>query len=353
MSGGVDSSVAAHLLIKSGWDVAGAMLKLFENEDVGEDITGACCSLADKGDAELVAEALGIPFYVFNYSEQFRRGVMDAFAEEYERGRTPNPCVECNRLLKFGALLERADSLGFRFLATGHYARVERSGERYLLKKGVDDAKDQSYALFFLSQEQLSRTLFPLGGLTKAETREIARERGFANAQKRDSQDICFVNASDGGYGAFLERYTGRSPEPGDFLDEYGRVLGRHQGVSRYTVGQRRGLGVSSGGRLYVKELDPGRRAVILGDEASLYRRTLTARRVNLIAADTLEGDTRVTAKIRYGMREKPAAARLAGEDELRVTFDEPQRAITKGQYVVLYDGDAVVGGGVIEDSEE
>ncbi|MDR1329889.1 MAG: tRNA 2-thiouridine(34) synthase MnmA, partial [Oscillospiraceae bacterium] len=351
MSGGVDSSVAAYLLLQSGYDVTGAMMKLFENEDVGEDIMSACCSLADKGDAESAAEALDIPFYVFNCSEQFRLGVIDAFAAEYARGRTPNPCVECNRLLKFGELLRRADSLGCRYLATGHYARVERCGERYLLKKGADAAKDQSYALFFLSQEQLARALFPLGGLTKAETREIARSRGLANASKRDSQDVCFV--TDGDYGGFLERYTGKAPEPGDFVGERGDVLGRHAGITRYTVGQRRGLGVSSPGRLYVKELDLRRNAVVLGDNASLYKKSLTARRINLIAADDLAGETRVAAKIRYGMREAPATVRRTGEDELQVVFDEPQRAITKGQYAVLYDGDCVVGGGTIELAED
>lgn len=352
MSGGVDSSVAAYILTQDGYDVTGAMMKLFENEDVGEDILDPCCSLAGKGDAESVAEALGVPFYVFNYSERFRREVMDAFADEYARGRTPNPCVECNRLLKFGALSDRADSLGCRYIATGHYARIGKSGGRYLLKKGADGAKDQSYALFFLSQEQLSRTLFPLGGMTKAETREIARGLGLANASKRDSQDICFVNASGGGLGGFLERYSDKAREPGDFIGPGGGAIGRHRGIARYTIGQRRGLGISSGGRLYVRELDAARRAVILGDEASLYKKTLTARRVNLIAADALGGEARVTAKIRYGMREKPAAARQTGEDELRVVFDEPQRAITKGQYVVLYDGDDVVGGGTIESAE-
>ncbi|MDR0445973.1 MAG: tRNA 2-thiouridine(34) synthase MnmA [Oscillospiraceae bacterium] len=353
MSGGVDSSVAAYLLLKSGYDVTGAMMKLFENEDVGEDIMSACCSLADKGDAESAAERLDIPFYVFNYAEQFRDGVMDAFAREYSLGRTPNPCVECNRLLKFGALLERAESLGCRYIATGHYARISRSGSgQYLLKKGVDASKDQSYALFFLSQEQLARTLFPLGDMTKSETRELARELALPNASKRDSQDICFVNAAEGGYGEFLERYTGTPAVPGDFIDADGSILGQHEGLARYTIGQRRGLGISSSARLYVRELDVRRNAVLLGDEASLYKKTLTARRINLIATDTLGRDTRVTAKIRYGMREAPAIARLTDEDELYVEFDEPQRAITRGQYVVLYDGDTVIGGGTIEAAE-
>ncbi|MDR0906913.1 MAG: tRNA 2-thiouridine(34) synthase MnmA [Oscillospiraceae bacterium] len=348
MSGGVDSSVAAYLLDKRGFDVSGAMMKLYENEDIGEDIMRSCCSLADKGDAEAVAARLGIPFYVFNYTEEFRRGVMDAFVDEYAHGHTPNPCVECNRLLKFGALFERADALGCKFIATGHYVRVERdAGGRYLLKKGVDDTKDQSYALFFMTQEQLARTVFPLGELTKTEVRELARENGFENAAKPDSQDICFVPRGD--YGEFLETYTGKTPPPGDFLDKNGKILGTHRGISRYTVGQRRGLGISDEHRLYVTRIDTAKNAVILGENADLYSRELMAKNINIIAGELPEQEFRCTAKIRYGMREQPATATRTGEDELKIVFDTPQRAITPGQYAVLYDNDIVIGGGTIQ----
>ena len=354
MSGGVDSSVTAHLLDGQGYSVVGAMMKLFENEDIGEDVLDACCSLAAKDDAAGVAERLGIPFFVFNYAEEFRRGIMDAFVEEYARGRTPNPCVECNRLLKFGALFERADSLGCRYIATGHYARVEQDGGRFLLKKGLDEVKDQSYVLFSLTQEQLARVLFPLGAMTKDEVREVARELGFENAERAESQDICFV--PDGDYGAFLRTYApergldiAQSLAAGDFLSADGRVLGRHRGIANYTIGQRRGLGVSSAGRLYVTRLDLERNAVILGENADLFGCEAVAERVNIIAGALPRNEFRCSAKVRYGMREQPATVVQTGEDELRIVFDEPQRAITPGQYAVIYDNNTVIGGGTIK----
>jgi tRNA-specific 2-thiouridylase len=350
MSGGVDSSVAALLLSRAGYDCAGAMMKLYENEDIGESIEKSCCSLADRGDAETVAAKLDIPFYVFNYAEQFRGGVMDGFVDDYMCGRTPNPCIECNRLLKFGSLFERADAMRCRYIATGHYARIERDGERYLLKRGVDASKDQSYVLYFLTQEQLARTLFPLGGYTKAEIRALAAENGFINADKRDSQDICFV--PDGDYAAFIEQYTGKPLKHGRFTDTDGRDLGEHQGVARYTIGQRRGLGVSSDARLYVNELDAERNRVVLGSERGILRKTLTAREINLIPFDRLDAPMRVTAKIRYAHAAQPATVEQVGEDLLRVVFDDEQRAITNGQFVVLYDGDVVIGGGKINGSE-
>lgn len=334
MSGGVDSSVAALLLQKTGYGVFGAMMKLFEGADSGDDAAAA-------------AKDLGIPFSVFDLSDEFRSCVMSRFASEYMRARTPNPCVDCNRSIKFGALMKLAEKQGCTRLATGHYARIERCGDRFLLKKGVDDSKDQSYMLFSLTQEKLSRILLPLGELTKTQVRELARENGIKSADKGDSQDICFL--PDGDHSAFIERFSGKAPVSGDIVDEQGKKLGVHSGISGYTVGQRRGLGVSSSGRLFVKSLDAESNTVVLGDNNSLFEKSLIAGDINLIAADSLAGDFRLTAKIRYAHKGAAATVRQTGENELSVVFDEPQRAITCGQYVVLYDGDTVVGGGVIE----
>jgi tRNA-specific 2-thiouridylase len=353
MSGGVDSSVAAFLLQRAGYDCVGAMMKLFENEDIGVSALRSCCSLADAGDAEDVARRLDIPFYVFNYCEGFRENVMDTFVSEYLRGRTPNPCVDCNRYMKFDALLKRADSLGCKYIATGHYARVvfDDASGRYLLKRGLDPEKDQSYVLYFLTQYQLSRVLFPVGELQKSRVREIAEQNGFTNARKRDSQDICFVPYGD--YAGFIEQYTGNDLERGEFVDTDGKTLGEHRGIARYTIGQRRGLGISGADRLYVCGIDAAANTVILGGNADLRHKKLTARDINLIPFDALDGALRCEAKVRYGQRAQPATVTQTGEDELTVEFDFPQRAITSGQFVVLYDGDVVIGGGTIESSEE
>lgn len=348
MSGGVDSSVAALLLLQAGYDCVGAMMKLFENEDVGESWEKSCCALEDAGDAEAVARALDIPFYVINVSGIFREQVIDRFVRRYELGKTPNPCIDCNRALKFGALRSKADGLGCRYIATGHYARVERAeaGGRHILKRGADPDKDQSYVLYFMSQEQLDGALFPLGELTKSRVRELARERGLVNAQKRESQDICFVRNGD--YAGFIEKYAGGSYPPGPFVDSDGRTLGRHGGIIRYTVGQRRGLGVSAEAPLYVKSIHADTNTVALGGRDELFSKSLTATDINIIPAERLDGPVRVTAKIRYSHRAQPATAYQTDADELRVEFDSAQRAVTPGQAVVLYDGDIVVGGGTI-----
>ncbi|MDR3206735.1 MAG: tRNA 2-thiouridine(34) synthase MnmA [Oscillospiraceae bacterium] len=346
MSGGVDSSAAACLLVESGFTCAGAMMKLFDNEAIGQDKGRPCCTLADAGDARAVADALGIPFFVFNFTDSFAAQVMDRFADTYRRGWTPNPCIDCNRFLKFDRLLRRAAELGYDRVATGHYARVAREGERYLLKRGLDAAKDQSYVLYAMTQAQLARTLFPVGELRKPQVRALAEARGFVNAAKRDSQDICFV--PDGDYGVFLERYLGQPLPTGRFVDTQGRTLGTHRGYMRYTVGQRRGLGVSADQPLYVKEIRPEDNTVVLAHDEDLYGKTLTARDINLIPIPRLDGPLRVTAKLRYKHAEQPATVWQTGADELRVTFDAPQRAITRGQAVVLYDGETVVGGGTI-----
>ncbi len=348
MSGGVDSSVAALLLRRAGYDVSGVNLRLFHNEDLGQGREKTCCSLADAEDARAVAARLGVPFYVFDFSQVFRDTVIADFISEYEAGRTPNPCAVCNRAVKFGALLQRALALRGEFLATGHYARVERDETtgRWLLKRGVDRSKDQSYFLYMLTQEQLRRTLFPLGGLHKTEVRRIAEQNGLVNAKKRDSQDICF--APDGDYVSFIQRTTGRPSPAGDFVDESGRVLGRHKGFVRYTRGQHKGLGLSIEPPLYVLDKDPSTGAIRLGPDAALWTRTLTAENMNWISVPALAKPMRVTAKTRHSQTEASAVAEALEGGGARLTFDEPQRAVTPGQAVVLYDGETVVGGGTI-----
>ncbi len=352
MSGGVDSSVAALLVKEMGYDAMGVTLRLYDNEDAGIPREKTCCSLDDVNDARGVAARLEIPFYVFNFKEDFRREVMDRFARAYERGETPNPCIDCNRWIKFGKLMRRAEEIGCQFVATGHYARVEQNREtgRWLLKKGLDAEKDQSYVLYSLTQRELSRLLLPLGGLTKNRVRQLAEEHGFINAKKRDSQDICFV--PDGDYAAFIRRHTGKTFPPGPFVGTNGEVYGQHKGIIQYTVGQRKGLGLSFPQPMYVCEVDPAENRVVLGKHEELFSREFTAREINLISCPAIPEPMRVKAKARYRQTEQPAVVVQTGPDELKVTFDQPQRAITKGQAVVLYDGDTVVGGGTIASVE-
>lgn len=345
MSGGVDSSAAAYLTREQGYDCVGCTMKLFQGETSGH----TCCSLEDVEDARAVAYRLGMPYYVFNFTEQFQEKVMEPFARSYQQGRTPNPCIDCNRYLKFDKLFDRAKVLGCDKLVTGHYARIERQGGRYVLKKALDLAKDQSYVLYAMTQEQLAHTLFPLGGLCKEEVRHIAQGQGFINAQKPDSQDICFV--PDGDVGAFIQRFTGQPLEPGDFIDSEGRVLGRHRGVACYTIGQRRGLGVSLGERRYVCALSPRENTVTLGDNGELFRRGLRTADFHWISGEPPKEQFQCAAKIRYRHQEQPAEAFVQGDGSVAVTFRQPQRAITPGQAVVLYDGDLVLGGGTILES--
>ena len=347
MSGGVDSSVAAWLLQQQGYECVGVTMKLYQNEQVGRK-GHTCCALEDVEDARSVARRLGIQHYVFNFCETFDEQVMRKFADSYERGDTPNPCIDCNRYLKFGYLFHRAQVLGMDYIATGHYARIvqDPSTGRWALEKAADPDRDQSYVLASMTQEQLSRTLFPLGGLHKPEVRKIAEEQGFCNARKHDSQDICFV--PDGDYAAFLERYTGIQDPPGDILDRAGHVLGRHKGAVRYTLGQRKGLGVSGPEPLYVCGKSMADNTVTVGPESALYGRELLAEDWVWGAVPGLTGPTRVTAKVRYRQVEKAATAETAENGAVRLTFDEPQRAITTGQAVVLYRGDTVLGGGTI-----
>ena len=350
MSGGVDSSVAALLTRDAGFDCVGCTMRLYDNVDAGVPREKACCSLDDAEDARSVCYRLGMKHFTFNFTEEFREKVIGNFVDSYLRGETPNPCIECNRCLKFDRLLDRARVLGCDCVVTGHYARIEREGERYLLKKAADPAKDQSYVLYMLTQEQLAHIRFPLGGLSKAETRAIAEEHGFLNANKPDSQDICFV--PDGDYARVIELRTGQPSEPGDFIDRSGRVLGRHQGIIRYTLGQHRGLGLYWHEPLYVLKIDPARNTVTLGPQEALFSRELTARAFNWISGAAPEGEMRCTAKARYRQREQAASAVALPDGSVRVVFDEAQRAITPGQSVVLYDGDTVLGGGIIAASK-
>lgn len=345
MSGGVDSSAAAALLVQQGYDCDGAMLKLAPNED------SRCCSADDAEDARQAATRLGMRFYVFNETDRFRRCVMDRFTAEYAAGRTPNPCIDCNRELKFGALLDRALTLGYDYIATGHYARVAYDAEsgRYRLLRGAERRKDQSYVLYQLTQHQLAHLLLPVGDYDKPAIRDKAREAGLDNADKGDSQDICFV--PDGDYVTFLQR-QGLTLTPGDFLDEAGCVLGRHRGLPCYTIGQGKGLGVAVGRHVYVLEKDRDRNAIVLGDDAALYASSLLASHVNWISGQIPAAPVRCAAKTRYSQVETPCTAYPLPDGGLRVVFDQPQRAITAGQAVVLYDGDEVLGGGTIEKSE-
>ena len=353
MSGGVDSSVAAKLMIDAGYDCVGCTMKLWDADDtpgasVGDDgeVTKTCCSLDDTLDARSVAARLGMPFYAFNFKADFERDVICSFVSSYEAGETPNPCIECNRRLKFGRLIDRAEELGCDKLATGHYARVELSDDgRYVLKKALDPAKDQSYVLYMLGQRELSRLVLPLGELTKGEVRRIAAENGFVNAAKPESQDICFV--PDGDYASFIAR-RGVTSEPGEFVDTAGNVLGEHRGVIHYTVGQRKHLGIALGRPVFVVAVDAAQNRVVLGDEEELFSREALVYDFSWVSGEAPTEPLRCAAKIRYRKAEQSATVTVEPDGSVRLLFDEPQRAICPGQAAVLYDGDTVLGGGRI-----
>jgi tRNA-uridine 2-sulfurtransferase len=362
MSGGVDSSAVAAMLRAEGRSVIGLTMQLWNQRRLAghagmpESVQGRCCSIDDVYDARRVAETLGIPYYVVNHEERFERDVVRPFVEEYLAGRTPIPCSLCNNHLKFDQLLTVARQIGADKVATGHYAQVAFDGQRnrWLLKRPADHSKDQTYFLFGLTQEQLSRTLFPLGGMTKPEVRELARQHHLVIAEKPDSQEICFVPGGD--YKRFLEAYlTEQGDAPTDISGEMvttsGEVIGEHAGVHNFTVGQRKGLGVATGSPLYVIQIKNDTRQVVVGKDDELYSRTLRARRVNLISTAELREPMGVTVKIRHKHQPAPAMMESTGPHEVLVTFDEPQRAITPGQAAVFYDGDIVVGGGWIEAS--
>jgi tRNA-specific 2-thiouridylase len=359
MSGGVDSSTVAAMLRAEGSNVIGLTMQLWNQrrlagrEGMPEAVTGRCCSLDDVYDARRVAETIGIPYYVVNHEDRFERDVVRPFVQEYLSGRTPIPCSLCNNHLKFDQLLTVAQQIGADAVATGHYARVEfdEDRNRWLLKRPIDRAKDQTYFLFGLTQEQLSRTLFPLGGMTKPEVRELARQHGLALAEKPDSQEICFVPGGD--YKKFIDAYLAEQGDSlpdtsGELVTTDGRVLGEHSGIHNFTVGQRKGLGVATGSPLYVLQIKGDKRQVIVGEQENLYSCTLITKRSNLISVNELQEPMRVRVKIRH--RHEPAAAtiEMTGVDAILVTFDQPQRAVTPGQAAVFYDDDVVVGGGWI-----
>ncbi|MBE7024293.1 MAG: tRNA 2-thiouridine(34) synthase MnmA [Ruminococcaceae bacterium] len=353
MSGGVDSSVAAALLLDDGYDVIGLTMRLWDGEEVnGECQESACCSASAVEDAKYVCYKLGIEHFVMDFRREFEENVIDYFVYEYKNGRTPNPCIACNKSLKFDAMLKKAELLGADYVATGHYAKVEldENSGRYLLKRAAACAKDQTYALYSLSQEQLSKTLMPLGRLeNKDETRQIAEERGLITAKKPDSMEICFVPDKD--YASFIERRTGDGDIPGNFVDINGNVLGEHRGIVHYTVGQRKGLGVTFGKPMFVLRIDAEKNEVVLGEKGTEFSDTLVADRLNFITFDKLTEPIRVAAKVRYSAKEAEATVEPLENGKAKVTFDTPQRAVTPGQAVVFYEigGDKVIGGGIIE----
>lgn len=346
MSGGVDSSVAALLLQKQGYEVTGMTMRLRPDEYMCSSQNGGCCSLDDIDDARRVCYRLGIEHLVMNFTQEFERDVIDPFAKEYQAGRTPNPCINCNRYLKFEEMLRRAKQLGFDAVATGHYAIVRQNeAGRWLLYRSPA-GKDQSYALYSLTQYQLAHTLFPIGELEKPEVRRLAQEAELPVAKKPDSQEICFVEDKD--YAGFIHRYTGQELPAGDFVDAQGNVLGRHKGITHYTVGQRKGLGISFPQPMYVTAIDAENNRIILGPEGSQYAKDLVAGDLNWIAFDEPPAELLVQAKVRY--QAMPAQARVVPDTEgqVRVIFDEPQRAVTPGQAVVFYQDNLVIGGGTI-----
>ena len=350
MSGGVDSSVAAALMCRSGFECVGVNMKLYSGE-IQEDGCKTCCSLEDAEDARSICYKLGMKFHMFNFTQDFSREVIDRFIREYESGATPNPCIDCNQYMKFGKLMERAKLLECDTVVSGHYARVEfdKNKNRWLLKKAKNTAKDQSYVLYFLTQEQLKHIRFPLGEFeSKDQIRELAEEMGFITARKKDSQDICFV--PDGDYAAFIRENTGKEYPQGQFVDTDGNVLGTHKGLIHYTIGQRRGLGLALPQSMYVKYKDTEKNQVVLSTNEELFSTRLVADRFNWSSMDAPAEPIHVLAKTRYQAKESPATATVLPDGRVEILFDQPQRALTLGQAVVLYDGDTVVGGGVIRE---
>lgn len=348
MSGGVDSSVAAYLLLEQGYEVIGVTMQIWQDE-TNEDIqdNGGCCGLSAVDDARRVANSLAIPYYVMNFKKEFAKQVIDYFVDEYFAGRTPNPCIACNRYVKWESLLDRSLKLGADFIATGHYARIiQLENGRFALKCSATDKKDQTYALYNLTQEQLKRTLMPVGEYTKEEIREIASKINLRVANKKDSQEICFVEDND--YGRFIQEYTGKSFEPGNFVDLNGKIIGKHKGIIHYTVGQRKGLNLALGKPAFVIAIHPEENEVVIGDNSDVFANEVIANRVNWMSIEHLNSSVRCSGKIRYNQQAAPCEVSLIDQDTIKVVFDEPQRAITPGQALVLYDGSIVMGGGTI-----
>lgn len=348
MSGGVDSSVAAWLLKEQGYDVIGVTMQIWQDEEESvQEENGGCCGLSAVEDARRVAQQLDIPYYVMNFKAEFREKVMDYFAAEYLRGRTPNPCIACNRYVKWEALLKRSLDIGADYIATGHYARIRQlANGRYTVCRSVTAAKDQTYALYNLTQEQLAHTLMPVGEYSKDEIRAMAEKIGLRVASKPDSQEICFVPDDD--YASFIETYTGRKMPAGNFVDADGKVIGQHRGITHYTIGQRRGLHLPMGHRVFVTGIRTETNEVVVGENEELFKNRLCAENLNFMSVPGIDAETRVTAKIRYNHKGAPAVIRMMETDRIECIFDEPQRAATPGQAVVFYDGENVLGGGTI-----
>lgn len=348
MSGGVDSSVAAYLLKKQGYDVIGATMQIWQDESAqAQEHEGGCCGLSAVDDARRVADAIGIPYYVMNFKRDFKEQVIDYFVREYENARTPNPCIACNRYVKWESLLKRSLEIGADYIATGHYARIKKlENGRYTIQKSVTEEKDQTYALYNLTQFQLAHTLMPIGEYEKPKVREIAEVANLLVAHKPDSQDICFV--SDRDYVKFLEQETGRKSVPGNFVDEAGNILGTHQGIRHYTVGQRKGLKLALGKPAFVKAIRPDTNEVVIGGADCVFSDTMFVDRVNYMAVEKLDGATELCGKIRYAHKGAPCLVEPLLDGRLKVTFKEPQRAITPGQAAVFYQEDYIVCGGTI-----
>lgn len=348
MSGGVDSSVAAYLLKEQGYDVIGVTMQIWQDEDPLEMAeNGGCCGLSAVDDARRVADMLGIPYYVLNFKREFKEHVIDYFMDEYMHARTPNPCIACNRYVKWEALLNRAMELGCDYIATGHYARIcKLDNGRYALKKSATVRKDQTYALYNLTQQQLSKTLMPVGEYDKDEIRKIAEQIGLLVADKPDSQEICFIPDND--YASYIERETGRNFPQGNFVDLNGNILGKHKGIIHYTIGQRKGLGLSLGAPAFVVDIRPDTNEVVIGTNEDTFSDRLLADKINFMSIPELAGERNVTAKIRYSHQGAPCKIKMAGDDMIDCQFEEPVRAVTPGQAVVFYDDDIVVGGAVI-----
>lgn len=347
MSGGVDSSVTAYLLKEQGYEVIGMTMQIWQ-EGAPEDSDGGCCGLSAVDDARRVCQKLDIPHYVVNFRNDFRKHVIDYFLDEYQNARTPNPCIACNRYVKWESMLQKALQIGADYIATGHYARIikDETTGRYTLRQSKSLAKDQTYALYNLTQHQLAHTLMPLGDYTKDEVRAIAKEIGLGVATKPDSQEICFV--PDNNYAKYIEEETGEKPVEGNFVDKDGKVLGKHKGIIHYTIGQRKGLGLSLGKPGFVQRINQETNEVVIGDNEDLFETTVTANKVNFMPFEHLEGEMHCLGKIRYNQVAQPCTIKMIDKDTIMCTFDEKQRAITPGQALVLYDEDRLIGGGTI-----
>lgn len=347
MSGGVDSSVAAYLLKEQGYDVIGVTMQIWQEDKEYEEREGGCCSLSAVDDARRVADKIGIPFYVLNFRDSFKKNVIDYFIDEYMEGKTPNPCIACNKYLKFDELLKKAQGIGADYIATGHYAKIEEHNGRYILVKSDDDKKDQTYALYNMTQEQLAHTLMPCGEYTKDRIREIAKEIGLDVHNKKDSEEICFI--SDNNHGKYISEAMPGKVKQGNFVDKDGNILGKHKGIVYYTIGQRKGLGLAIGRPVFVTDINPLTNEVVVGAEEDIFKTDLICKDINFIAFDNLDKSLELKAKIRYSAKPATATITPLENGKVRVSFKEKQRAITKGQSVVFYLDDLVVGGGIIE----